>query len=831
MSSLPVQPLSRVSSFFLGVVLLLSGAVALIYEAAWQRKFTLLFGSAATAVVLAAYFAGLGLGNWLLGKWGARWRQPLRVYGILELAIAAGALLVAPVLSLYEAFYPDLFESFAGGGAVFLMVKGLLAFVAIVIPTMAMGGTLPVLAQLFNNRRDKLGEMAGWLYVLNTAGAAFGVLCFPALLGALGMKISMHLCVALNVAMAGGAFVLAKSAPAQTPPVPGETPAVPEPKSKRRKKSSVAQEPVATQGALRNCLALAFISGFVTFVLQVGWSRIFAQTHENSAWSFSLIVATFIAAIAAGAQLARVLLQRKWQPGAALGRAWLAGGFLTLLGPPIFLRLSGGLQYGAEVGGPFSVHQLGPAVVVIFVPVMFLAAGLPLILQRAAALSKRATGELTGTVFAWNVAGSVTGALVAGFVLPGVFGMWGTIYLAAGIVILCGGMLLGKKAKLHLAWASAVILTAGIFIRLPRTRIESDRGEKLRAIKEGAYGVVAVVERPGSRRLKLNNHYGLGGSASAGEERMQAHIPMLLCDSLPQHVAFLGFGTGITAGGAWFHEPQEVTALELVPSVLELADEFFGDENGHFTQRRNALLMVEDARNFLRGTPQRFDAIIGDLVVPWRQGEGALYTLEQFNAARARLSAGGLYCAWLPLFQLGEEDFRCILRTFLEVFPRASVWRGDFSPTEPALALIGFADGDFKAESVSRRLGKMQPDPANRHLKHPAAFWMHFIGIVDKSVAGSGPLNTENRPVVELRNSRPPPLVGRAFQTWENQIRQSSAAAVQTLLPVDALSGWKAGSLMGEFTILLSERRLKEAAAIQPSIVEAIGEEVARSIF
>ena len=137
----------------------------------------------------------------------------------------------------------------------------------------------------------------------------------------------------------------------------------------------------------------------------------------------------------------------------------------------------------------------------------------------------------------------------------------------------------------------------------------------------------------------------------------------------------------------------------------------------------------------------------------------------------------------------------------------------------------------FDPEATTRRISGMEPDPANPHLKHPATFWMHFLGMVDKSAAGSGSLNTEDRPVVELRTRRPPPFVGRAFQTWENQVRQSSAAAVQTLLPADALSGWKAGGLMGEFSLLCFERRDKEAAAIQQKIVEALGPEVARSIF
>ncbi len=837
--------LSRSSSVLLGAIFLLSGAVALIYEAAWQRQFTLLFGSAApaTAAVLAAYFAGLGLGSYLLGKWGARWRQPLRVYGVLELIIAAGALLVAPVLSLYTAFYPDLFSRFAGGGAVFLAVKGLLAFLAIVIPTMAMGGTLPVLAQLFNNRREKLGEMAGWLYMLNTAGAAFGVLCFPALLVALGMKTSVYLCVTLNVAMAGGAFVMAKLVPVQSTVVPDETTATPQAKKNRHRKSRPADETNALPGSLRKWLALAFVSGFVTFVLQIGWSRIFAQTHENSVWSFSIIVAIFIAGIAAGAQLARVLLRRKWSPEKALSRAWLAGGILTLLFAAMFLPLSGGLKY-AEGGSAFSGSLIWMAMVVIFVPVVFLAAGLPLILQKSAALSQRATGELTGMVFAGNVAGSVTGALAAGFLLPGLIGMWGTVFFAGTLAILCAAFLIPEKRLLSLIMSGigiVAVVTAALDV-WPRTRIE--KGEKLLALKEGAYGVVAVTERPGSRRLKLNNHYGLGGSASVGDERMQAHIPLMLHPD-PLRSVFLGYGTGITAGGRYRGSPSptlqvgpqmlpaQVTALELVPEAAALAKEFFAEENHHFHLQPGGRLVIEDARNFLRGTPQQFNVIVGDLVVPWRQGEGALYTLEHFTAARARLASDGLYCAWLPLFQLGEEDFRCILRTFLAVFPRTSVWRGDFSPVEPAVALIGFVDGDLDPKTVTRWFrGSGIRDAANPQLKHPAGFWMHFIGMVDQSDTGYyAQLNTEDRPIVELRAKRPPPFVGRAFQAWANQVHADSVAAMIPTLPADAMSGWKAGQLMSEFTLLLSERREVEATAVQRKIGEILGAEVARSLF
>jgi len=814
---------AKMGSAALGGMFFVSGAVALLYQAAWQREFTLLFGSAApaTAAVLAAYFAGLGLGSSLFGKLGSRWRRPLVVYGALELAIAVGALLVTPILSLYASFYPGFFARFQGSEISFLLAKGTLAFAALALPTMAMGGTFPVLAQIFDNRRARFGELAGWLYMLNTAGAAIGILAFPFLLGAAGMKTVLYLCIGTNLALAEGAFLLARK--------------------KAFKYAATPIEKDSSKFRVWPWTALAFVSGFITFVLQVGWSRAFAQVHENSIYSFSFIVALFIAAIAGGAQLARTLLRRRWLPNVALGRVWAAAGLLTIASPMIFLKLTGTLIYAANATGglPFSSHLLTPAIVVVFLPVLLLAVALPLILQKIANSSPRSTGDLTGTVLAWNVGGSVLGALAAGFLFPYAFGLWGTIIAAGTIILLAAFLLLARSARQRIIFICASLFIGWLAASrdLPRTRLDSARGEKLVALKEGAHGVVAVVERSGSRRLKLNNHYVLGGTFATGDERMQAHIPLLLHPN-PERVAFLGYGTGITAGGALFHDPKQVTAVELVPEVTQAASAFFWNENRNFSKQSSTRVLLDDARNYLRGTHEQFDVIIGDLVVPWRQGEAALYTYEHFLAARARRAPGGLACVWLPMFQLGEEDFRRILLTFRAVFPNATtIWRGDFSPREPALALIG-SDSlkqqlDFQA--IARGLGLAQADPSNPQLQHAPAFWMHLVGIAEPlSPTGLKPRqkNSEAWPQVEMRMNRPTLFVGRALQAWENEVWNGRAtSAFRKNLPADAANGLEAGRLMREFTLLMFEGRQNEANGVQQRLRPLLGEEAARSVF
>jgi spermidine synthase len=800
----------------LGVMFLASGTVALVYEAAWQREFTLLFGSSApaTAAVLAAYFAGLGLGSVLLGKLGGRIKNPLAIYGFLELAIGFGALIVTPILSFYAEIYPGLVARFGGEGPALIIAKGVGAFAAIAIPTLAMGGTLPVLAQIFEARRERFGELAGWLYLLNTAGAACGVASFPWLLGAMGMEKTVKGCAGLNFVVGACALSLARR---PFSPSPGTQTAQPPGGKKRRVSSSVA---------------LAFISGFVIFVLQVGWTRAFAQVHENSIYSFSFVVAVFILAIAFGAQVARAWLRKKGDPRRGLSVAWMIGGLANIIAPFLFIHLTDGLKYSTPGSSVFSWNLVGPALVAVVLPVLFLAVGLPLILHHVANASRRATGDLSGMVLAGNMAGCILGALAGGFLFPGTLGLWRTIILMGTLVLTIGVLLSGTTIRRRIPFAIGSLLCGGIFLimDLPRTRIETARGERLLALEEGAHGVVAVVERSGSRRLKLNNHYVLGGTAAIGDERMQAHIPLML-HGRPRAVAFLGYGTGITAGTVALHPVEESIALELVPEVAELAARFFSEVN---PARSGPRVIIEDARNFLRGSRERFDVIIGDLVVPWRQGEGALYTLEQFTVGRERLAPGGIYCAWLPMFQLNREDFELIVRTFRSVFSNVSVWRGDFSPNDRALALIGSLEDHLDSGTVRRRLRELRADQFNPQLQHDRAFWLHFVGILHPTrprPVSTEQLNTENRPRVELRRRPLEPFVGRALESWENNLRRASSESLKEKLSEDALKGWEAGELMSEFTHLMLEQREREATAAQQRLRATLGELAARSIF
>ena len=182
--------------------------------------------------------------------------------------------------------------------------------------------------------------------------------------------------------------------------------------------------------------------------------------------------------------------------------------------------------------------------------------------------------------------------------------------------------------------------------------------------------------------------------------------------------------------------------------------------------------------------------IVGDLLVPWRPGEGALFTLEHFEGARRSLAADGVFCQWLPLYQLSEAELQIVFRTFLTVFPRAQVWRGDFSADEPALALVASATPmPLDPAVVAAAVRSSAVDDANPHIADPAGVWMYFAGVLEPAdlPAGDDRLKREDRPWLELigpwTGGPRRGITGRRLQAWLGDLRARDAGRLAALGP------------------------------------------------
>jgi spermidine synthase len=506
-------------------------------------------------------------------------------------------------------------------------------------------------------------------------------------------------------------------------------------------------------------------------------------------YSFATVVAVLLAGLACGAALARSALQRGMASRALVSAGWAGAGLWMVLLPALFVRATG-LDY--LKGGGLLAHEIHLALLAgaaLLVPSILLGLALPALMQEAGD-AEREGGRAVGAILAANTAGAILGPLVALFALAPSVGLWTAVSLlgacsslAAVIAVRSAGRTIRRTVVSALVVALVAFLVTAP-ASLPRLKLSGR--DRLLHLSEGAFGSVAVVAQNGHRRIKLNNFYVLGGTHAAGDERLQGHIPLLLHPA-PHRVAFLGLGTAISFSAIRFHPVREALALELVPEVVDAARDWFRESNLDVLADPRVRVRAEDARSYVGATRDRFDVVVGDLVVPWRRGESSLYTRESFEAVRRVLAPGGLYCQWIPLFQISEAEFDGIAASFLDVYPQTTLWRGDFRAGEAAVALIGHTSHDAidaaRVDAGSRAL-MANPDPSNPYLSHPAGLWLYFVGPMDAADprVRASPRNLDANPWVELtsprlhlriRSGEAKPFVGRPLKDRLDAIRSA----------------------------------------------------------
>ncbi|MFU8892396.1 MAG: hypothetical protein ACNA8L_02100 [Luteolibacter sp.] len=756
----PTKPTEQGIGWLILALVFASGFAGLAYQVLWMAQLGLLFGntSHAAATTLGAFFAGLGAGSWWWGRRAGSIVRPLRLYAWLEFGIALAALTYFGVLKVFHAIYPWLYESASGTGWM-LALKFALALLLVFPAAFFMGGTVPAIGQAVIRQPERLGRTGALLYGVNTLGAALGVAVAAFILvPSLGYRATYLLAVLLSAAVGVVAWRMRE--------VEGV--------AAEKKQEPAPEQDAGPTGERLAVAALCFISGFVILALEVVWTRVFAQVHENSVYSYAIILIVVLVGLAIGAGISSIVSRFVTKPWTALGIMTVVGGGLLVLGPSMLMQSTDGLRpvdsiepWGDYVRGLFGTGFRGVGFVVIAMGTVF-----PFLMK----LSERgdaAPGWKLGRLLAINTAGAIAGALLCGFVLLPTWGMWGTlralaaVYLIIALVLPLGwgkpGIIVRVAGVAFLGMAFTFLDPTG----LPVAGIKrGDEADKVLQAWEGSDGTVTVIERPsGHRIIKVNGGYGLGSTEAYLEQAYQAVIPLHLFPET-ESIFFLGLGTGISAGASLdprFPNVNRVVSCELIPEVVEAAKKWIPEEmtGGVFTDPRSTVL-IEDGRHFLRATRERFDMINSDLFLPYRRGAGSLYSLEHYQVAAGRLNEGGVFVQWLPLYQLTEFEFGVIARTMLEVFGEVTMWRNNFRPGLEKVALIGRLEPatvqvppSRKREAMLAAVEGLAWQVSDPDMFRVAAESMPFLyaGNLTKSadLFRDFPVNTDNRPIIEYQ--------------------------------------------------------------------------------
>lgn len=707
------------------VVFFFSGLCGLGCQMIWSRRFGIGLGHELPAVlaVVAAFFGGITLGAWSLDGWIGRSAQPGRWYATLELVIAFWGLALVALLPVANELALRLI-GLSPSPPRHWLVGFSIPFVVLLPATLSMGATLPAMER-FISPLVAGGKCIGLLYALNTLGAVAGTLLSTlVLVPALGFARAMVVLAGLN-ALCGVAVLLL-------------------PARANREDPAKPQRQAAARRHQRLDVTL-FVTGLLGIGYEVLGVRVMAEVLENTIYSFAASLSVYLLGAAVGAGIYHRFLRQiptaKLMPSLLLGlcTGCLLGAWTLAKAQGIYDRCRG--TFGGGLAGGFAAEAV-VAGIIFGIPTLLMGATFSHVTQ-----SSRREREGVGRAVALNTLGSALAPLVFGVILlPALGAKWSLVCLSITYLTLLPT--LSRRE-----WVAA-LLPLALVVSLPQRLqfVQAPPGGKILEYLEGMMDSVAVVEHfDGHRSLLVNNRFTMGGTGAADAAKRHAHLPLLLHPS-PKRALFLGLGTAISFAAAGPHRDLSADGVELIPEIPAVLRYF----EPHNRLRPGLSVQVADARRFVRASTEPYDVIVADLFHPSRDGAGALYTREHFQAIHERLAPGGIFCQWLPLYQLDEAMLRVIVATCLDVFPRTRAFLLRFNVDTPVLGLIAADESSrYSPDWIEKRARDPELTKELKALGLPDT--LHLLGCFIagpnalRSFSKAAELNTDDRPVVIFR--------------------------------------------------------------------------------
>lgn len=641
------------------LLFLLSGAAGLIYEIAWERLLELYFGVTMTSITLivASYMCGIGIGSLLGGHLAQRLQSPVLVYGLIEAGIG-----------VFGIFSPAIINSIGKGtaGAPYTLVFAL-SFLVLLIPTLLMGMTLPLLTQSFVDRVETSGRIIGLLYGINTLGAAAGALIAGFLLiGLFGFDGAIYIAAGLNLGVALIAILAARSMNNADRTQRLESRAV-----ERRGYWSYAQ-----------ILAASFLVGFIGLGFEMVWIRILHVINKNAAYGFPSILFVFLAGLALGgyywgrradkaAEPEKLFWQIEVGGGIAaavvfllfwysLGAGWPAwlGDFFNMQRPgPPFVKVEGTFLLSKRLALASLVDYFLPIVVMVFPASFILGGGLP-VLDRIALTTPEVAGRRVGDIHLLNILGSIFGSLLISFWLLPVLGSEWTYRLLLALVLIFPALYFTARYRLTSRLRPDRLSAAGLGVLVLCLFLLPGNGQFYSRLFAAGTGNDAAILETGDSVLTMTldpqsdtpNMLWIGGEINSlypSDSTYESRALACAGAARPKRILVVGMGGGIAARFL-----QTIAGVEkiVVVELMEGLDELLADNidfSRHVFGDPRVNYRVNDGRRYLYANPdEKFDLIFADPLRWHSAGHNNLYSVEMMQLYGDHLTKNGIFCAF-----------------------------------------------------------------------------------------------------------------------------------------------------------------------------------------
>jgi len=705
-----------------------SGCSALIYETVWYQMLQLAIGSTAVSLgfLLATVMGGLCIGSlWLPRTHRFDGMHPLRVYAWLEFGIAAAALLVHFVLPLINMAY----IAGASHGMPGFLLRGMLATICLLPPTILMGASLPAIVRWLKSTPNGV-SWYGVLYAGNTAGAVFGCLLAGFyILPIYDMAIGTYAAAALNIAVALGSLALAARTPSQAsvPEVAGDVPAVVDD---------------IDDGIPRWAVYAAIgLSGATALGAEVVWTRLLGMLLGLTVYNFSIILAVFLIGLAIGSAIG----SRAMSPGRA--RLLLAWSQLLLMAGIAWTAwiIARSLPYWPInpllTINPWHTFQLDMVrcLWAILPPTLLWGASFPL---AVAAIARRGEdpGHSVGSVYAANTLGAIVGALGVSLVLIPWIGTQDSQRALLWLSLLSGALIMVPYLRkmgspgISAALAASVMLAAWLSSNLApipgeliaygrRMALNAGRSEVLYTV-EGRNSSVAITRwNDGAIEIDVNGHVEATSEPYDMKlQRMVGHLPGILHPTA-KSVLGIGFGAGVSAGTfTRYPNIEHITVCEIEPVIPPTSTKYFGKYNYEVYKNPKTRVVFDDARHYLMTTTDKYDIIASDPLDVFAKGTAAIYSKEYFESVKRHLNPGGLFTLYVPLYESDARTVKSELATFFEAFPHSTIWANTVNGQGYDMVFMGHMETPvINLDAIQERLSR--PDYA------PVAQSLYEIGV------------------------------------------------------------------------------------------------------
>ncbi len=637
------------------------------------------------AAVLTTFMGGLALGSVLGGRIVDRFPKPLKIYGVLEILIGLFCVLVPHLIQWSLPVLKWIYANYQGQYLQASFFRFLVSSFILIVPTILMGATLPVISRFFSRSDETIGQDSGLAYAVNTFGAVGGALgsafiIMPALglQGAIWLAAGMNLIIGFLVLVFFGNF-----------------------SNDLNEDKSETAPPIIDSNKIkeRYWIFLVFgFSGISAMIYQVAWNRVFSLVLGSSVYAFSLIVTAFILGLALGAACCSRICARIKDLKFALGSIQIGIGLSSLIVLPLFALVPFINRWGYQkLGVEFETVQWVNFCIIfsfIFLPTFLMGAQFPVVIKAVSGgLTK--VGKTVASAYSSNTIGAIIGSFIGGFILVPFLGLEKSISIAALlnvglgfllIIFLSGASFSFKSYVLPAIllacyfaettfpkWDKAVI-SSGSYMpyRIKDLDEAVEKNNKILFYREGMHATVTTeLSVSGNIFLRVNGKTDASLALDMRTQLLSGYLPLLLHPN-PKSALVIGMGSGITAGAVERFPLKKIDLVEISKTVVEGA-KFFGPFS-HFAMEDPRLkLILEDGRNHIALTEEKYDVIISEPSNPWISGIGALFTQEFFELTKNRLNPDGIVCIWVHT-NMSPSNFKSIIKTFNGSFSTVTMW-------------------------------------------------------------------------------------------------------------------------------------------------------------